>query len=36
MIKRHNDLLTNLAVHAERLNAMQHQIDEIRHDRDRR
>jgi hypothetical protein len=32
-IKKLNDVLTTLAVQAERLNAMQHQIDEIRHGR---
>jgi hypothetical protein len=32
-IKKLNDVLTSLAVQAERLNGMQHQIDEIRHGR---
>ena len=32
-IKKLNDVLTSLAVQAERLNAMQHQIDDIRHGR---
>jgi hypothetical protein len=32
-IKKLNDVLTSLAVQGERLNAMQHQIDEIRRGR---
>jgi hypothetical protein len=32
-IKKLNDVLTSLAVQAERLNLLQHQIDELRHGR---